>query len=196
MTRTRQRRDDTAEIPVVRGWWGAGSAPHRPNVGSLPSVHARRLSTRSPFMPGLMVLCGAAIMVMSTQPWITAHFLGHTSAIYGTDKVVSTAFGINGWATFAAGAALVALSALMMVSDEQGLRALAMLVAAGAVALAGYEMTRVLQKLHYTHSVSARMGPLAYGLLGRAHVGYALVVLAAAAAVAFLASLVEVTSAN
>ncbi len=59
MTRTRQRRDDTAEIPVVRGWWGAGSAPHRPNVGSLPSVRSRRLPTRSYFMPGLMVLSGS-----------------------------------------------------------------------------------------------------------------------------------------
>ena len=180
--------------PVGRDWWGVGSAPHRPNVGTLPSQRSGRSYTRSRFLPGLMVLCGATVMVMSTQPWVTAHFLSHTSFVYGTDKAVSTAFGIDGWATFAAGAALLVLSALMMVSEERGLRALAALVAAGTVALAAYETTRVLQKLHYTHSVSARMGPLAYGLLGRAHVGYALIVLGAAAVVAFLSSLAELNS--
>jgi hypothetical protein len=132
-------------------------------------------------------------MVMSTQAWITSNFLQHMSAVDGTDKVVSTAFGINGWATFSLGAALVALSAVMMASDERGIRILTSLVAAGLLAASGYELIRVLQKIHYAHSASSRMGSLAYELLGRAHVGYALIVLTAAAGVAFVASLMEAT---
>ncbi len=176
-----------------RAWWGAGSAPHRPNVGSTPSVGSGRSYARSRVLPGLMVICGALSMAMSTQAWITSNFLQHMSTVDGTDKLVSTSFGVNGWATFSLGAALVALSAVMMASNERGLRLLAALVAAGLLAASGYELIRVLQKIHYARSVSGRMGPLAYGLLGRAHVGYALVVLTAAAGVAFFCSVIEAT---
>lgn len=176
-----------------RAWWGAGSAPHRPNVGSTPSVGYGRSYARSRVLPGLMVICGGLAMVMSTQAWITAHFLQHASSVDGTDKVVSTAFGVNGWMTFALGAALVALCAVMMASDQRGIRVLTALVATGLLAGSGYELIRVLQKIHYAHSVSSRMGSLAYELLGRAHVGYALIVLTAAAGAAFIASLIELT---
>lgn len=185
--------DITKEVPVV-DWWSAGSAAPRPNVGTVPTVVVRRSFARSRLLPGLMVLCGALAMVMSTQAWVTANFLRHMSTVDGTDKVVSSAFGINGWAALGAGAALLVLSAVMMVSDERGLRILTALVAAGTLAIAGYELIRVLQAIHYARSDASRMGPLAAELAGRAHVGYALVVLAAAAGAAFLAGLVEVGS--
>lgn len=185
-------RDATAEMEL-RSWWGAGSAPHRPTVGTIPSVGATRSLGRGRFLPGLMVVAGAVVMYMSTQAWITADFVRHASTVSGTDQVVSSAFGVNGWATFSLGAVLVALSAVMMISDERGVRALAALVAAGTVAAGAYELIRVLQKIHYAHSASSRMGPLAYQLLGRAHIGYGLVVVAVASVVALLAALVEVS---
>jgi hypothetical protein len=196
MTQDQLQIENPAQEVETRDWWGAGSAGQRPTVGTIPQVVSPRSHIRSRLLPGVVVLCAGTAVFMSTQPWITAHFLRHMSSIYGTDKVVSTAFGINGWATLAAAAALVLVSALTLVSDDRALRYLSGLIAAGLAGLSAYELVRVLQKIHYARSESARMGALSTQLLGRAHVGYGLIVLAAAAGLALVASLLDASSAD
>lgn len=176
-------------------WWAVGRAAHRPTVGTVPAVQLKKSFARSAVLPGLMMICGAVVMVASTMPWITANFLHHMSYVSGTDQAVATAFVINGWVTFACGGALAVLSALMIVSDEGALRVLSGLVAATAVGLACYDLIRVLQQIHYARQSAARLYPtLADGLLGHAHVGYGLIVLVAAAGVGFVAALIQGSS--
>ena len=176
-------------------WWAAGRAAHRPTVGTIPVVQTNRSFARSALIPGLMMICGAVVMVASTMPWLTANFLHHMSYISGTDQSVATAFGVNGWVTFACGGGLAVLSALMIISDEGALRVLAGFVSAAAVGLAGYELIRVLQQIHYARQASARLYPsLALDLLGRVHIGYGLIVVMAAAGVAFFAALAEASA--
>lgn len=200
-----QDHETTQEVPVTPGqavpanaattngdWWAAGSAPHRPTVGTIPVVRTNRSFVRSAVMPGLMMICGAVVMVASTMPWITANFLHHMSYVSGTDKSVATAFGINGWTSLAAGCGLVVLSGVMLLTDDRTLRIFAGFVAALTLALCLYELIRVLQQIHYARQTSSRLAsPLADTLLGHVHVGYGLVVLVAAAGVGFFAALLE-----
>lgn len=173
-------------------WWAAGNAAHRPTVGTIPAVRRERSFARSAVLPGLMMVCGAVVMVASTMPWVTANFLHHMSYVSGTDKSVATAFGINGWTSFAGGGALAVLAAVMIVSDEGALRFLAAFVAALTLAAGVYELIRVLQQIHYARQSAERLySSLATALIGRVHVGYGLIVLVAAAGVGFLASLLE-----
>ena len=195
--------ESTQEIPTSSGliasaeavngtWWAAGQAAHRPTSGTIPAVQTSRSFARSAVMPGLVMICGAVVMVASTMPWVTANLGVHMSYVSGTDKAVATAFGINGWTTFAAAAAFAVLGAVLIVTDERGVRFLAGLVGAGTLALALYELIRVLQQIHYARQTATRLYPsLSQALLGRVHVGYGLVLLVAAAGVGFLAALLS-----
>lgn len=184
---------DVVSAEVTDGnWWAAGRAAHRPTVGTIPAVRTSRSFTRSAVIPGLVMICGAVVMVASTMPWVTANLGIHMSYVSGTDKAIATAFGVDGWATFAAGAAMAVLGGVLVVTNDGQVRLLAGLVGAGTAALSGYELIRVLQQIHYSRQSAARLYPsLAHALLGRVHVGYGLVVLVSAAGVGFLASLLS-----
>lgn len=176
-------------------WWSAGNAGHRPTVGTIPDVQPKRSFARNAVLPALMMICGAVVMVGSTMPWLTADFLDHMSYVSGTDQALATAFVINGWATFAGGGSLAVLSALMIISDERALRTLTGVVAAATVGLAGYDLIRVLQQIHYARQSAARLSAsLSSGLAGHVHVGYGLIVVMAAAGVGFVCALLEGSS--
>ena len=129
-------------------------------------------------MPGIMVLGAATILAGSTLPWLT---IGRTY-FDGTSAVLSTAFGINGWVAMAAAEVVFVMAALMMVSEERAVRWLGLLGALGTAGVIGYELIRVLQKVHYEKR------PFHF------HVGYGLVMASIAALVVLLAAAIEVAA--
>ena len=161
--------------PPTAAWWSApGGSPQSMTMPRAVPTPARP-AVRSRIMPGLMVLGAATVLAGSALPWLTI------GRVYfnGTSAVLSTAFGINGWVTMAAAEVVILMAALMMISDERAVRWLGLLGALGTAGVTGYELIRVMQKIHYEKA------PLHF------HVGYGLVMASIAALVVLLAAAVE-----
>jgi len=131
-------------------------------------------------------------MVASTMPWITGNFVHHMSYISGTDRSIRTAFGINGWTSFAVGCGLAVMGGTLLIAEDRALRLFGGFMGALALAISLYELVRVLQQIHDARQSAARLSAsLSGALLGRVHVGYGLVVLVVAAGVGFFAAMLE-----
>ena len=183
-----------AEGAAQKDWYAVSRPGERANTLRVPELapgRGRRSFTRSRFRPAVMVIAGATTLVGSTLPWLATKLLGHTTTVLGTDHAIIHDLSVNGWTTFAGGAAVAVLAALMMVSDEMALRLLAALIAAATAAFAIYDTFRLYQRLDHTRSQAVHLGPAAVRLASHIHLGYGLFVTLAGAGVLFLASLLE-----
>jgi hypothetical protein len=149
---------------------------------------------------GLMLLiCSAvAMMVGSVTTWVsssssiaTGSLLGgvpgvsHTvsSATSGVDAGVSTLIGVNGYLTLIAAVVVLVFAGLMAVSDDLSVRLIGCLFAFVSLGLSIYVVVRLVQKINGLHSSHGTSVSLGWGAI----------LMLAAAVVATLITLFEVT---
>ncbi len=166
---------------VGAGWTEVGVTPHFVSVaeaqGPAPRIsanpYAPRTGPRSPVgaasaAPGvtvanfLLLASGITIMLASVTTWVSSSLsgggltigganLGLSSATSGLDPSISSAIGVNGYATLTAGVVLMVFAGMMMVSDDAGIRVFAALFALATVGLGIYVVVRLLQKINAAH---------------------------------------------
>jgi len=131
----------------------------------------------------LTMISGVALMVGSVNEWIHVNgvlgIVDFHATVIGIDQSVTNLIGVNGWATFIGGIVLLVLGGLSLSSEEVLLAVLTTIVAFVVAIFAIYEMFRVVQKIS---QLPGAVGP-------SVNVGWGLICVLAAAAVALLVSL-------
>jgi len=184
-----------------KGWLVAGDAPEEITADASPPLPGQRLSANPYISTGpvrsrstgftlnlgllLLLACGVALMYGSVGAWI--HVSGSLSivdfhvSVNGIDPGVSTLISVNGWVTFIGGILLVIFACFEMTSEEVLLSVLTTIIAAVTAIFAIYDMYRIVQRISQVPSaVSADVS-----------VGWGLICVLAAAAVALLLALVR-----
>lgn len=139
------------------------------------------------------LLCGVALIVGSMTSWVSISIFGHSIGVSGTNRVISTAIGVNGWITFFGGLALVLLSAAMTATPEASLRKVTAVVGLVTFAFATYDFARILQKLSGVHAPGSNAPQLQF-LAPTVSVGFGLVIVFIAGVAALLVAVADLRS--
>jgi hypothetical protein len=184
-----------------KGWSVAGDVPDEamhdtspplpnkrlsanPYIGSAPS---RSRATGFTFSLGvfLLLVCGIGLMYGSVGEWVhVGGSVGITDfhvSVNGIDPAISTLIGINGWVTFIGGILIVVFACFAMTSEEVQLAIFTTIIAAATAIFATYDMFRIVQKINQVPTSG----------LGSVSVGWGLICVLSAAALALLISVVK-----
>lgn len=131
----------------------------------------------------LTVVAGIALMYGSVGTWIqvngsvgTIHF---SASLNGIDQGITTLIGINGYVTFIGGIVVLVLGGLALSSEDRLLVILTTLVTLAVLIFAIYDMFRIVQKIE----------ALPASVLTHVNVGWGLICVLSAAALAMIVSL-------
>jgi hypothetical protein len=170
---------------------GPGPAYERPSPtrAMRPRGYAPRPRRRFALRPLLLVPFAAAIMFGSLRVWVSASVAHQTLTIDGTHPAITAAYGVNGRASLAGGAALGAAALVLTVWRNPAVKLLAFLGAFAGLAVGVYDLVRILHDMSQAHATAIERSPLAAQLLGNTTIGYGLIVVVAASFVALLLTL-------
>jgi hypothetical protein len=154
----------------VNGWVEEGSSVAAPVAG--PSTSGASRYSANPYTPpsftrqkstpvklnfGILLLfvCAIALMFGSVGSWvqvsgsvsIASFHASFHSAVNGIDPGISSAIVINGYVTFIAGIVLLVFAGLAMTNDDLLLAIVTFVVSALTLAVAIYDMFRIVQKI-------------------------------------------------
>lgn len=179
----------SAVPPVVAPRWGSG----RPR-----SMHARRPAHRSrlrlALRPLVLLPFAGLMMAGSLSAWITATYAGHDLRLNGTHHAISAAYGVNGWASFAAGAVLAGAALVLVGLRSAIVKLVAFLAAFAGLGVAVYSLVRILHAMSEAQSRAVQATDPSAHVLAGASIGYGLIAVVAAAFVGLLVSLTDLDS--
>jgi len=189
---------------TVNGWVEQGAVPAEAVASSANAPVAPRLSGNPYAPPGavkprgapatvnlgvlLLMICGIALMLGSVEPWVSVTgsvgVAGFHVSINGNDPGIATLIAVNGYITFIGGIVLLVLAGLALTNNDLLLAILTAVAAAATLVFAIYDMFRIVQKVSQVHTSAP----------ANVSVGWGLITVLSAAALAMLVALVRLAS--
>jgi hypothetical protein len=136
---------------------------------------------------GIVTLLLSAVMVIvgSVGDWATISFGPVSIGAAGTNRAIAHDYGVDGWVTFGLGIVLAILAVLMVVSAEDALRSLGILLSFLSLGFAVYFFIRIVHDVLKAHP--GRFAPPGSGV----DVGWGVIVLLIGAVGAFAGAVSE-----